>query len=50
MRLLTGFALGLLGLAASVAAEDEAAIELDRTGFSKFIENNNVVMVDCEYL
>lgn len=50
MRLLTRFALGLLGLAAGVAAQDEAAIELDRAGFSKFIETNSVVMVDCEYL
>lgn len=50
MRLLTRVALGLLGLAAGVATQDEAAIELDRSGFSQFIESNNVVMVDCEYL
>lgn len=48
MRLLTRFALGLLGLAACAVAEDDAAIELDRLRFPKFIESNSVVMVDCK--
>lgn len=50
MRLLTRFVIALLGLAAGVATQDEAAVELDKNGFKKFIESNNVVMVDCEYL
>lgn len=48
MRLLTRLALGLLGLAAAVVAEDDAAVELDRVKFPKFLESNSVVMVDCK--
>jgi hypothetical protein len=49
MRLLTGLALGLLGLAASAVAEDpstESAVELQPTSFRNFIKENDVVMAE----
>ncbi|KAF3766408.1 thioredoxin-domain-containing protein [Cryphonectria parasitica EP155] len=47
MRLLASLALGLLGLAAGVVAQDEsAAIELDRLSLNKLIKESEVVMVD----
>lgn len=49
MRLLQSLALALVGLAASVAAQDESlTIELDKSSFNKFIKENDVVMTDCE--
>jgi hypothetical protein len=49
MKSLMGLALGLLGLAAGVAAQDEtAAIELDRSTLNSLIKKNDVVMVDCK--
>lgn len=52
MRLFRGLTFGLLGLAASVAAQDDlsVSVELDRATFSKFIEQNTVVLTDCEFL
>lgn len=52
MRFLRSLALGLLGLATSVAAQDDTssvAVELDRGSFKKFIEQNTVVLTDCEF-
>lgn len=52
MRLLKSLALGLLGLATSVAAQDDAAsvaVELDRATFKNFIEQNTVVLTDCKF-
>ncbi|CAN8103344.1 unnamed protein product [Discula destructiva] len=42
----TRFALGLLGLTACVASEDELVVELDKSKFPAFIKSNSVVMVD----
>lgn len=52
MRLFRGLTFGLLGLAASVAAQDDlsVSVELDRATFSKFIEQNEVVLTDCKLL
>lgn len=50
MRLLESLAVGLLGLATgAVAQDDNFAVELDRAKFGKFIEQNSVVLTDCEY-
>lgn len=49
MRLLSSLGLGLWALATSVLAQEEAlAVELDRSSFKKFVENNHVVMTECE--
>lgn len=49
MRLLKSLALALVGFAASVAAQDESlTVELDKSSFTKFIKENDVVMTDCE--
>lgn len=51
MRLFKSLAIGLLGLATSVAAqEDSVAVELERITFQKFIDDNSVVLTDCEFL
>lgn len=51
MRLLKSLAVGLLGVATGVAAQDDSlAVELDRAKFGKFIEQNHVVLTDCKYL
>lgn len=51
MRLLSSLGLGLLALAATVLAQEESlAVELDRGTFRKFVQNNHVVLTECEYL
>lgn len=49
MRLFSSLGLGLLGLATAVLAQDDpAAVELDKSSFKKFIQNNHVVLTECE--
>lgn len=49
MRLLSSLGFGLLGLATRVLAQDEPAVaELDKNTFKNFVQNNDVVMTECE--
>lgn len=51
MRLFSSLGLGLLALATTVLAQEESlAVELDRGTFRKFVQNNHVVLTECEYL
>lgn len=51
MRLLSSLGVGLLALAATVLAQEESlAVELDRGTFRKFVQNNHVVLTECEFL
>lgn len=50
MRLLSSLGFGLLRLATAVLAQgDTAAVELDRATFKRFIDNNHVVLTECEW-
>lgn len=50
MRLFSSLGLGLLGLVATavLAQDDPAVVELDKGSFKKFIQNNHVVLTECE--
>lgn len=51
MRLLPSLILGLLDLVATVVAQDDAsslAVELDQRTFKNFVQQNDVVMAECE--